>query len=79
MLLRKPSPMIGIVVGATFAAYHAGEHLHYMTPSPSQIIGLATASSTASTSVGLVFSPVTFAKVEPPPPIVPPNRKFEQS
>jgi hypothetical protein len=76
MYYRKP---VVILAGAAFVAYQAGEHLRYLEPSPGQVIGLATATSTASVSVGLVFSPATFAKVEPPPPIVPPNQKFEQS
>jgi hypothetical protein len=78
MLFKKPSPVIGIVVGASFAAYHAGQNLHYMTPSPGQLIGIATAASTASVSAIVLTSPMTFAKIEPPPPVVPPNQKFEQ-
>jgi len=79
MLYRKPPPVVTILVGAAFAAYHAGQHFRYLEPTPGQIIGLATAASTSvSTSIGLMVSPTTFAKVDPPPPIVPPNRKFEQ-
>jgi hypothetical protein len=76
MLIRKPSPVIGIVVGASFAAYHSGQSLHYATPSPIQVIGIAT-SSTAS--VMAMFNPTTFATVDEPFTIVLPNRKFEQS
>lgn len=80
MLIRKPSPVIGIVVGASFAAYHSGQSLHYATPSPIQVIGIATAASTASvTGIALFHSMTTFAPLEAPPPIVPPNQKFEQS
>jgi hypothetical protein len=79
MLYRKPSPVIGIVVGASFVAYHAGENLHYATPSPSPLIGIATAASTtASASAIVLTSPMSVAKIEPPPPVVPPNQKFEQ-
>jgi hypothetical protein len=76
MHYRKP---VVILVGAAFVAYQAGEHLRYLEPSTGQIVGIATVASTASTNIGLAMSPTTFAKVEPPPPIVPPNQKFEQS
>jgi hypothetical protein len=78
MLYRKP---ITLVVGAAFAAYHAGEHFHFYEPSPPVPV-LATAASTGSLSmIGTVnwFHPTSLAILEPPPPIVPPNQKFEQS
>jgi hypothetical protein len=74
MRYRKP---VVILVSAAFVAYQAGEHLRYLEPSPGQIIGIATVTSTASADIGSIMNPMTFAKVESPPPIVPLPWKFE--
>jgi hypothetical protein len=80
MLYRKPSPVVTLAAGMAFAAYHAGERLQIYTPSPVPVM-IAAASSTASLHLGngLIYSATTFAQVEPPLPVVPPNQKFEQS
>ena len=76
MHYQKP---VVILVGAAFVAYQAGEHLRYLEPSTGQIVGIATVASTASADIGSVMNPMTFARVDPPPPVVPFNIKFERS
>jgi hypothetical protein len=79
-MIYRPSPVTTIIVGALVTAYHAGEHLRYVEPSPpGQLISAAMGGGTVSIGTALIVSPTTFAKVEPPPPIVPPTQKFEQT
>jgi ABC-type cobalamin transport system permease subunit len=77
MLYRKP---ITIVIGAALAAYNAGEQFRFYDPSPAPI--LLTASSTGSVSIigsALIFDTTSFAKIDPPPPVVLATQKFEQT
>jgi hypothetical protein len=79
MVDRKELPMVRVVVGAALAAYVAGEHLNYTKAPAKQMLSLATTTSTSSTSVAsITFNPSTFAKVEPPPPVVPPGDRQGQ-
>jgi len=47
-------------------------------PSPKLVLNIAAATST-STIATVSFSPLTFAKVEPPPPVIPAGDKQQQS
>jgi hypothetical protein len=77
---RNELTAIRIVVGCALSAYVAGEHLQFATAPAKQAIQVVIASSTSTTSGAAVgFSPMTFAKVEPPPPAVPPGDKQEQT
>jgi hypothetical protein len=71
---------IGRCVGMAFFAYRTGEHFQAMPgPSPSQMLSIVTAGSTSTVaSVGLVLSPMTFAKAEPAPPVIPPGDRQQQ-
>lgn len=74
MLYKKT---ISVVAGAAFAAYQAGEHLRYDQPTAKALLTIATAATTSSATVTVNFT--TFAQIEPPPPVVPPDQRFEQS
>jgi hypothetical protein len=80
--LRKEIRMIDrkvtrVIVTCSLAAYAAGQHLQYAHAPVQQVLSLATASSTTA-QAGFIINPTTFAKVDPPPPVVPPRDRQEQ-
>jgi hypothetical protein len=79
MVDRKELPAVRLVVGATLAAYVAGEHLEFSKAPAKQAITmmLGTTSNTSVASV-VTFNPTTFAQIEPPPPIVPAGDRKQQ-
>jgi hypothetical protein len=77
MVDRKELPAVRAVIFCTLAAYVAGEHLEFAKAPAKQMLVLATATSTSATSA-VVFNPMTFATVEPAPPVVPPRDKQTQ-
>jgi hypothetical protein len=80
MIYPRPSPAATIIIGVLVTAYQAGEHLRYVEPSaPGQVITSVMGGGSVSIGTALINYPTTFAKVEPSPPIVPPNQKFEQT
>jgi hypothetical protein len=69
------------VVAATVVAYTAGEQLRYSDPSPapSRILNFAAgAGSTGTISAVMLLNPTSFARIDPPPPIVPPGDRHQQ-
>lgn len=67
------------VVGAAAFAFATGEHFKSMPgPSPNLLLGAIATTSTSSTVSFVTYSPMTFAKVEPPPPIIPAGDRQEQ-
>jgi hypothetical protein len=80
MIDRKELPVIRLVIGCAAAAYVAGEHLRFPEAPAKQTltVGLATASSTSNVAMAVPFSTTTFAKVDPPPPVVPPGDRQQQ-
>jgi len=77
MVDRKEVPAIRFVIGVTLAAYVAGEHLEFSKAPATQTLALGTTSSTSATTTAML-NPMTFAKIEPPPPVVPPGDKKQQ-
>jgi hypothetical protein len=76
MIDRKEIPAIRLVLCCAIAAYGAGEH--FETPkAPAPILKLAITASTSSAAI-VTFNPTTFAKVDPPPPVVPAGDKQQQ-
>jgi hypothetical protein len=74
--MRKLPPITTVLVSAAFVAYQSGEMFKPFAVSTQQFIGIVAASTTA-TVTGM--NPTTFAAVDPPPPVVPPRDRFEQS
>jgi hypothetical protein len=79
MLYRKPnSTLFSAAVGAAIFAYGAGEQLKAMPgPSPNLLLNIATAGSTSTVSA-VSLNLTTLAKIEPPPPVIPPGDKQQQ-
>lgn len=74
---RKELPAVRIIVGCALSAYVAGEHLEYSKAPAKQYLSVGSITTTSSaTSFG--FNPVTFAAVEPPPPVIPPRDRQQQ-
>jgi hypothetical protein len=67
-----------VIVTCSLAAYAAGQHLQYAHAPVQQVLSLATASSTTSAVGSFFVNPMTFAKVDLPPPVVPPGDRQEQ-
>jgi hypothetical protein len=77
MIDRKEFPAIRIVICCAVASYGAGEHLEYLKAPAKQMLTVATIASTSSAAVA-TFNPMTFAKVDPRPPVVPPGDRQQQ-
>jgi hypothetical protein len=77
MIYRKELPALRLLIGCTLCAYVAGEHLQFSKAPAQQVLGFATASSTGSIAA-VTFNPSTFAKVEPPRPVVLPGDLQQQ-
>jgi hypothetical protein len=77
MIDRKEIPALRLLIGCTVAAYLAGEHIEFSKAPAKQMVSIATASSTSATAQ-VAFNPTTFAKVDPPPPVVPPGDRQQQ-
>jgi hypothetical protein len=79
MLCRKPgSPLFGAAVGAAIFAYGTGEQLKAMPgPAPGLLLNIATAGGTSTVSI-VSFNLTTLAKIDPPPPVIPPGDKQQQ-
>ena len=71
-MLKMEFRVFPVLVGAVVIGYGAGEQLRFSHPSPSQVLSIPTTASTSSASV-VHFSTTTFAKIDPPPPILPPG------
>ena len=67
------------VIGCALSAYVAGEHLQYSKAPVQQMLSVSIATTSSAGSFSVVsYNPMTFAKVEPPPPVVPPGDRQEQ-
>jgi hypothetical protein len=72
MIDHKEFPAIKIVIGCAVVFDVAGQHLEFAPAPAKQTLALAISSSTTSTTA-VMFNTTTFAKVDPPPPLVPPG------
>lgn len=77
MLDHKEFPAIKMVIGCAVTFYVAGQHLEFANAPAKQVLALAASTST-STSVAVTFNTMSFAKVDPPPPLVPPGDRQQQ-
>jgi hypothetical protein len=79
MLKKTSLPLVTAAVGVAAFAFTSGESLRAMPgPSGKLLLNIITASSTA-TSVGMGFSPASFAKIDPAPLLIPSADKQQQS
>lgn len=68
-----------IIVGAALAHGSAGAGMQtHVGPSNGSLVQLV-ASSSATSATGFTFNPVSFAKVDPPPPLDAAGSKKEQT
>jgi hypothetical protein len=77
MVDRKEFPAFRFVIGCALGAYIAGEHLEFFKAPAQQTLRLATAPSTGSISA-VTLNLSTFAKIDAPPPLVPPGDRQDQ-
>ncbi|KRR09554.1 hypothetical protein CQ12_13785 [Bradyrhizobium jicamae] len=76
MFKSKEFTTAKVVVGCALSAYVAGEHLQYSKAPAKHSVSLTIASSTSAVAT---YNMVTFAQLEPPPPVVPPEDRQEQT
>jgi hypothetical protein len=75
---KNPRAGKPVAVGAAAFALTTGEQLKSMPgPSPKLVPNIAAATCTGTIAT-VSFSPLTFAKVEPPPPVIPAGDKQQQ-
>jgi len=77
MFNPKEFPAVQIVTACAIAASAAGQKFDASPVVPAkQVLSIAISSST--TSAAITFNPMTFAKIDPPPPVVPPGDRQQQ-
>jgi hypothetical protein len=79
MLFENNRRIISVVAGSAFGLYtHAQSFDISPAPAPKSLLSIAAASSTSSVSA-ITLNLTTFAKLDPPPPIVPAKDKQQQT
>jgi hypothetical protein len=79
MISKNTKAATSIVVSAGVFTFGSAAHgQDYIGPAPQTLLNIATTTSTASSNVSmLMFNPTTFARVEPPPPVIPAGKRVQ--
>lgn len=78
MFNRREIIAVGVAAGCVVTTLQAGERLQFAGAPAKALTSITTASSSGPMSVVVVYHPMTFAKVDPPLPVVPPGDRQEQ-